>query len=406
MNYTYRVRDGSGRILRGTMKAENRNSVIQALLHQDYTILEIREHESKEAGPREVFSFNWFQPIKIKDLSLFTRQLSVMVGAGLPIVRSFKILEEQTQNARLCKIAGQIREDLEAGLSLHEALERHSQIFSPMYVSMVKAGETGGALDAVLQRLADTLEREQEINAKIKSASVYPVMVLSIAVLVVIFILMFVMPIFVQSYLTAGTELPAFTQFFLNISYFLKEHFLLLFGGVTALVFALKAWGRTPNGRLLFDRLYLQIPLVGKVVNRVAVSRFTRILGTLIRSGVPILQAMEVLQGVVGNRVIGDAIGKVRESIREGQPIAAPLAATGVFEPMVTQMIAVGEETGALDSVLERISVFYDQEVTLAIEALLKSLEPIMVIFVAIIIGMIIVATYLPIFNILSTIYV
>ena len=180
--------------------------------------------------------------------------------------------------------------------------------------------------------------------------------------------------------------------------------FLLLLLGIIVLVFALKAWGRTPNGRLFFDNLYLKMPIVGKTVNRVAVSRFTRIMGTLIRSGVPILQALEVMQGVVGNRVIGDAIGRARESIREGQSIAAPLAATGVFEPMVTQMIAVGEETGALDDMLERMSVFYDNEVTFAVDAMLKSLEPVMVIFVAVIIGMIIIATYLPVFNIITTI--
>ena len=405
MNYAYRVRDASGGIIQGTMEAESRNSVIEALLRQQYTILDIREDLNREAAQKRAVNFSLFETIKINDLSLFTRQLSTMVGAGLPIIRSFQILEEQTKNTLLRKIAGQIKEDLEEGLALNEALARHPKAFSPMYVSMVRAGETGGSLDIVLQRLADTLERDREINSKIKSASVYPIMVLSIAILVVIFILMFVMPTFVESYTSAGTELPAFTQFFLNISYFLRDYFFLLILGIIVLVFVLKAWGRTPNGRLFFDNLYLKMPIVGKTVNRVAVSRFTRILGTLIRSGVPILQALEVMQGVVGNRVIGDAIGRARESIREGQSIAAPLAMTGVFEPMVPQMIAVGEETGALDDMLERMSVFYDNEVTFAVDAMLKSLEPVMVIFVAVIIGMIIIATYLPIFNLVGTMY-
>jgi len=404
VNYAYRVRDASGGIVKGIMEAESRNSVIESLLRQQYTIMEIREVQRKEAH-KHALKFSLFETIKINDLSLFTRQLSTMIGAGLPIVRSFKILEEQTKNTHLRKIAGQVKEDLEEGLALNEALARHPKAFSPMYVSMVRAGETGGSLDIVLQRLADTLERDREINSKIKSASVYPVMVMSIAILVVVLILMFVMPIFVESYISTGTELPAFTQFFLTISYFLKDYFLLLLLGVFVLVLGLKAWGRTPSGRLLFDYFYLKMPIAGTVVNRVAVSRFTRILGTMIRSGVPILQALEVLQGVVSNRVIGDAVGRARKSIREGQSLAAPLAATGVFEPMVSQMIAVGEETGALDDILERISVFYDNEVTLAVDAMLKSLEPVMVIFVAIVIGMIIVATYLPIFNILSTMY-
>ena len=404
MNYTYRVRGRDGKIVKGTLEADNRNLVIDALLRQQYTILEIKEDKDKEATQKNALNFSWFEKVTINDISLFTRQLSTMVGAGLPIVRSFSILEKQTQNSLLRKIAGQVQEDLEGGLALNEALGRHPKTFSPMYVSMVQAGETGGALDTVLDRLADTLERDREINSKIKSASVYPILVMSVAILVVVFILMFVMPSFVESYASSGTELPAFTQFFLNISYFLKDYFLLLILGIIVLVFVLKAWGRTSQGRLFFDTMYLKMPIVGKAVSRIAVSRFTRILGTLIKSGVPILQALEVLEGVVGNRVIGDAIGQARESIREGQSIAVPLAATGVFEPMVSQMIAIGEETGALDDMLERMSVFYDNEVTLAVDAMLKSMEPVMIIFVAGIIGMIIIATYLPVFNIIGTI--
>lgn len=404
MNYTYRVRGRDGKIVKGTLEADNRNLVIDALLRQQYTILEIKEDKDKEATQKNALNFSWFEKVTINDLSLFTRQLSTMVGAGLPIVRSFNILEKQTQNSLLRKIAGQVQEDLEGGLALNEALGRHPKTFSPMYVSMVQAGETGGALDTVLDRLADTLERDREINSKIKSASVYPILVMSVAILVVVFILMFVMPSFVESYASSGTELPAFTQFFLNISYFLKDYFLLLILGIIVLVFVLKAWGRTSQGRLFFDTMYLKMPIVGKAVSRIAVSRFTRILGTLIKSGVPILQALEVLEGVVGNRVIGNAIGQARESIREGQSIAVPLAATGVFEPMVSQMIAIGEETGALDDMLERMSVFYDNEVTLAVDAMLKSMEPVMIIFVAGIIGMIIIATYLPVFNIIGTI--
>lgn len=404
MNYTYRVRGRDGKIVKGTLEADNRNLVIDALLRQQYTILEIKEDKDKEATQKNALNFSWFEKVTINDISLFTRQLSTMVGAGLPIVRSFNILEKQTQNSLLRKIAGQVQEDLEGGLALNEALGRHPKTFSPMYVSMVQAGETGGALDTVLDRLADTLERDREINSKIKSASVYPILVMSVAILVVVFILMFVMPSFVESYASSGTELPAFTQFFLNISYFLKDYFLLLILGIIVLVFVLKAWGRTSQGRLFFDTMYLKMPIVGKAVSRIAVSRFTRILGTLIKSGVPILQALEVLEGVVGNRVIGDAIGQARESIREGQSIAVPLAATGVFEPMVSQMIAIGEETGALDDMLERMSVFYDNEVTLAVDAMLKSMEPVMIIFVAGIIGMIIIATYLPVFNIIGTI--
>ena len=403
MIFSYRALDTAGAVVRGTLEADNRNLVIESLLHQNYTIVEIKEDRNKEAAKKSSLSFSLFENVKINDLSLFTRQLSTMISAGLPIVRSFQILEEQTRNPMLRRAVGDIRTNLEGGMALNDCMAQHPKIFSPMYVSMVKAGETGGALDTILSRLADTLERDREINSKVKSASIYPIMILCVALLVVIFILTFVMPTFVEQFDASGTELPAFTAFFMGVSYFIRDNGLLLLIVIILLVVGLKWVGTKPNGRLFFDRLYLNLPIVGKAIKRIAVSRFTRILGTLIKSGVPILEALEVLRGVVGNQVISDAIGEARDSIREGQSVAAPIAATGVFEPMVTQMISVGEETGALDDMLERMAVFYDNEVNFAIDALLKSLEPIMIIFVAGIIGAIIIATYLPIFNIVST---
>jgi type IV pilus assembly protein PilC len=403
MIFYYRALDTAGAVVRGTLEADNRNLVIESLLHQNYTIVEIKEDRNKEAAKKSSLNITLFESVKINDLSLFTRQLSTMVSAGLPIVRSFQILEEQTRSPMLRRAVGDIRTNLEGGMALNDCMAQHPKIFSPMYVSMVKAGETGGALDTILSRLADTLERDREINSKVKSASIYPIMILCVALLVVIFILTFVMPVFVEQFTSSGTELPAFTAFFMGVSYFIRDNGLLLLIVIVLLVVGLKWVGTKPNGRLFFDRLYLNLPIVGKAINRIAVSRFTRILGTLIKSGVPILEALEVLRGVVGNRVISDAIGEARDSIREGQSVAAPIAATGVFEPMVTQMISVGEETGALDDMLERMAVFYDNEVNFAIDALLKSLEPIMIIFVAGIIGAIIIATYLPIFNIVST---
>jgi len=404
MIFSYRALDTAGAVVRGTLEADNRNLVIESLLHQNYTIVEIKEDRNKEAAKKSSLNITLFESVKINDLSLFTRQLSTMVSAGLPIVRSFQILEEQTRSPMLRRAVGDIRTNLEGGMALNDCMAQHPKIFSPMYVSMVKAGETGGALDTILSRLADTLERDREINSKVKSASIYPIMILCVALLVVIFILTFVMPVFVEQFTSSGTELPAFTAFFMGVSYFIRDNGLLLLIVIVLLVVGLKWVGTKPNGRLFFDRLYLNLPIVGKAINRIAVSRFTRILGTLIKSGVPILEALEVLRGVVGNRVISDAIGEARDSIREGQSVAAPIAATGVFEPMVTQMISVGEETGALDDMLERMAVFYDNEVNFAIDALLKSLEPIMIIFVAGIIGAIIIATYLPVFNIISTI--
>lgn len=404
MIYSYRALDTGREVIKGSLEADNRNLVIEYLLRQNYTILEIKADREKEIANKSALHFSWLESVKINDISLFTRQLATMVGSGLPIVRSFQILEEQTKNPMLRRATEDIRTNLEGGWTLNDCMAGHPRIFSPMYVSMVRAGETGGALDTILSRLADTLERDREINAKVKSASIYPIMVLCVAMLVVIFILTFVMPTFVEQFAATGTALPAFTQFFMNISYFIRNHGLWLFIAIIMLVTGLKWAGRQPGGRLLLDHLYLKMPIIGKAVNRIAVSRFTRILGTLLKSGVPILEALEVLKGVVGNRVISDAIGAAKDSIREGQSIAAPLAATQVFEPMVTQMIAVGEETGTLDEMLERMAVYYDNEVTFAIDAMLKAMEPVMIIFVGIIIGSIIIATYLPVFNIIQTV--
>jgi len=404
MIYSYRALDAAGTLVKGTLEAENRNLVVEALLSQHYTIVDLKEDKNKEAVKKGQINITLFEKVKIADLSLFTRQLSTMVSAGLPIVRSFEILEEQTKNDMLKRAIGDIKTNLEGGLTLHDSLAQHPKIFSTMYSSMVKAGETGGALDNVLTRLADTLERDREIESKIKSASVYPIMVMSMAVIIVIVILTFVMPVFVNQFASSGTPLPAFTQFFMNISDFIRTLWYALILGIAVLVFGLKWVGTKPNGRLFFDRLYLKMPIIGKVTNRIAVSRFTRVLGTLLKSGVPILEALDVLKGVVGNRVISDAIGEARSSIREGQSIAAPIASTQVFEPMVPQMISVGEETGALDEMLERMAKFYDNEVTFAIDAMLKAMEPAMIIIVGIIIGSIIVAIYLPVFNIITTI--
>ncbi|HZJ85305.1 MAG TPA: type II secretion system F family protein [Syntrophomonadaceae bacterium] len=404
MIFSYRAMNASGGIVTGTLEADNRSLLIDSLQNQNLTILEIKEDKDKAAAQKAAININLFQSVKINDLSLFTRQLSTMISAGLPIVRSLNILEDQTKNPMLRKAIADIHTNLEGGLALNECMARHPKIFSPMYVSMVAAGETGGTLDTILSRLADTLERDREINSKVKSASIYPIMILSVAVIVVVFILAFVMPVFVEQFTSSGAELPAFTAFFLGISYFIRAKGLWIFIALVIMVVSLKWVGSQPKGRRFFDLMYLKMPIIGKAVNRIAVSRFTRILGTLIRSGVPILEALEVLRGVVGNRVISDAIGEAKESIREGQTIAAPLAATGVFEPMVTQMIAVGEETGTLDEMLERMAVYYDNEVTFAIDALLKSLEPVMIIIVAVIVGSIIIAIYLPVFNIITTV--
>lgn len=387
----------NGTIKKGKLVAENKNLMIQNLLKQNYVVLDVKEE--KEQGKNIELKFTFLESVPLKDLMVFTRQLATMIAAGLPIIRCFNILQDQTRNPKLKRITGEIKDDLEGGMALWEAIEKHEDLFSSMFVSMIRAGEAGGVLDVVLEKLADHQERDQEIRSKVKSASTYPVIMLAVALLVITFILTFVLPTFTDMF--GGKEnMPAFTLFFLNISGFIKSYGLFILIGIIALYFAGTAWGKKPSGRLFFDSLYLKLPLLGKTINRVAVARFTRVMGVLISSGVPILQSLEVLKGVVGNQVIANAIAKSKESIKEGQSIAAPLEETGVFEPMVTQMIAIGEETGRLDEMLGRMADFYDREVTYAIESTMAALEPILLIFVAVIVGMIVIATYLPVFSV------
>ncbi len=376
MLYSYQARDMAGNIFKGLMEADSRTMVVQNLLHQNYVVLDVREEKVRSAARGREINLNALHPVKTRDLAAYTRQLSTMIGAGLPIIRCFSILAEQTQNPNLRKASLDISSDLESGLALWEALRRHKAIFPSMFVYMVRSGEAGGVLDEVLTRLADNLEREEEIKHKVRSASVYPIILLTLAVLVVAFMLTYIMPSFVASFTQAGQELPAYTRFMMGISAFLSSYGLLIIIALLLIAALLMYWGRQDSGRLFFDSLYLKLPLVGKTVNRVVVSRFTRTLGALIGAGVPIVQALEVLEDAVGNKVIGNSIARARASIKEGQPIAAPLRETGVFEPMVTHMIAVGEETGSLDEMLERIAAFYDREVKYAVEALTSALEP------------------------------
>lgn len=333
-----------------------------------------------------------------------TRQLATMIAAGLPLLRSLSILGDQADNKKLKKAIFQVRDDIEEGMSLGEALARHPGIFSPVYINMVRAGETGGVLEPVLERLGEHMEREQEINSRVKAASIYPSIIMIFAVLMVIFIITFVMPTFVTMFQGAGVDLPGPTRALLAMSTFLRQQWLYLLLGIVITVFLLKRWGRAPAGRLFFDNLYLHLPVIGKTLSRVTVARFARTMGTLLRSGIPVLQALEVVENVVSNAVISNAIKKARENISEGDSITVPLEQSGVFEPMVTQMIAVGEETGALDEMLMRMSDYFEKEVMYMVDNMMAVIEPIMILFVALLVGGIVIATLMPIFEIVNTV--
>ncbi|MGE5455180.1 MAG: type II secretion system F family protein, partial [Methylocystaceae bacterium] len=369
LKYRYRVKDKMGKTQQGVLDGENRNLVLESLVGQGYYVLQLEEQKNK--GLSMEISWPTFTRVSTRELSAFTRQLATMINAGLSILKCFSILGKQTNNPGLKKAVLQIRDDLEAGMPLYQALNKHPKIFSRMFVSMVRAGELGGILDQVLDRLSEHLEREQEISSKVKSASVYPTIISIFAVLVVFFIITFVMPTFTDMFVQAGVPLPTPTRVLLKAGIFLKSSWYLIFGAIILLVLGIKQWKKTSAGRLFFDTLILRIPVVGTTISRVTVARFARTMGTLVQSGIPVLAALEAVEEVVGNEVIARAIRKSRASIREGDTISRPLAETGVFEPMVTQMIAVGEETGTLDDMLVRISAYFEREVMYLIDALM-----------------------------------
>ncbi|MEN6391750.1 MAG: type II secretion system F family protein [Syntrophomonas sp.] len=399
MKYAYNVRTRQGKYLSGVLEAENREAVIQSLLAQNYSVLSLKD---ASASSKEINIS--FARVKTRDLVLMTRQLATMISAGLSIIRCFSILEQQASNAKLKTALREVRQDISEGLPLWQALAKHPRIFSNIYVSMVKAGELGGMLDEVLERLCLHLEREQEINAKIKAASIYPAIISIFAIIMMMGIMIFVMPMFIDMFKSYGSELPAPTRMLIKVSDFLRGYWMFWIPGLVIIIYALRKSGKTEGGREFWDKLYLKLPVVGKTIGQIGVARFARTMGTLVRAGIPILQALEVMEEVAGNVVMKKAIHSARVSITEGDSIADPLAATGVFEPMVTQMIAVGEETGSLDDMLVRMSDYFEREVMHMVDALMAVLEPLLIIFVALMVGAIVIATLLPVFDIVSTV--
>lgn len=360
--------------------------------------------EVQQSSPSIEVDFSALMKVNPRELCVMTRQLATMLGAGLPIIRSFNILAEQASDRKIKKAATNIREDLEAGLQLWEAVSKHPGVFSNVYVSMIRAGEMGGIMEPILNRLTEHLEREQEISAKVKAASIYPAVISVFALLMIFFIITFVMPTFVNMFASSGVELPAPTRVLLSIGTTMRSKGIFILAGLAAVIFLLKAWGKKESGRLFYDRLYLKLPVIGPAVSRITVARFARTMGTLVKSGIPVLQALEIVEDVVGNAVIAKAVGSARASIREGQSIALPLVQSGVFEPMVTQMIAVGEETGALDEMLVRMSDYFEREVIYMVENIMAIIEPLLIMIVALLVGGIVIATLLPIFSIVNTV--
>jgi type IV pilus assembly protein PilC len=341
--------------------------------------------------------------VKPKVLTTFTRQLATLVDAGLPLLRGLRVLEKQERNANLKKILGELSLSIEGGSTFSEGLAQHPKVFNRLFVNMVKAGELGGVLEVVLKRLAEFSEKAQKIKGKVKAALFYPIAVLIVAVGIMILLMCFVVPKFKDVFAGMGMTLPWFTTFVLGISEIIKDHILPTLGGVVvAVIIFLLIINKTKLGRLLWDKFKLKMPALGPVISKVAISRFTRTLGTLVSSGVPILQALTIVKETAGNVVISNAIVKVHESVKEGETITAPLEASGVFPPMVVSMVDVGEQTGAMPEMLLKIADNYDEEVDNAVSAMTSLLEPIMIVFLAVIVGSIVIAMFLPLISMIS----
>jgi len=395
-SFTYTARAVNGELKTATVQAANREDVVAQLRRQRLTVVKVDEEAAKKK-PRA-------GAIKMRDIVIFTRQFSTMINSGLPLVQALDILSKQTENKTLADVTRAVVFDVESGHTVADALAKHPRAFSELYVNMVAAGEAGGILDTILMRLAVFMEKTDALIRKVKGAMIYPGVIMSVAVIAISVLLVFVIPVFEKMFGSVGLALPLPTRIVIGISAFLRGYWWALGAAITGGVFALRSYYATPSGKLQIDKMLLSMPVLGDVLRKSAVSRFTRTLGTLISSGVSILDGLEITAKTAGNRVIQDAIMSSRSSIAGGDTIAAPLAKSNVFPPMVISMISVGESTGGLDEMLSKIADFYDEEVDAAVSGLLALFEPVMIVFLGVIVGGMVVAMYLPIFDMINAV--
>jgi type IV pilus assembly protein PilC len=398
--FSYKAKTSAGLVMSGNIDADEQKGAVEKLRSQKLVVLEIAE---KHEGPLDkIKAFIASQQkghVTSKDLVLFSRQLSTLVSAGVPIVQSLGILETQAENPAFKEVLGAVKGDIEAGLSISDALKKHPDAFPDLYTSMIKAGELGGILDTILERLTVFMESSEQLKAKVKGAMMYPAIVLSICATVTCFLMVFVIPTFKNIFASFGAELPLPTQILIDISDTMKHFWYILIAIPFCGWKGFEAFYKTDKGHHIVDRFTLKAPIFGLILKKVAVARFTRTLGTLIKSGVPIMQALETVAATAGNVVIAEAILLTRESIREGGHLSDPLKKSGIFPNMVTSMISVGEETGALDIMLSKIADFYDQEVDTAVKGLTSLIEPIVIVVMGVVIGTIVVAMFMPMFG-------
>jgi type IV pilus assembly protein PilC len=395
--YSWEARSKSGSVQKGVMEASSAALVEAQLKKYGLTGITVKEEGKKFA--LKLPGLGGGAKIETKDLVVFTRQFATMIDSGLPLVQCLDILASQQENKTFKVILYKVKEDVESGSTFADALGKHPKAFDQLYVNLVAAGEVGGILDTILNRLAAYIEKAMKLKKQVKGAMVYPMTIMSIAVIVVGVILVFVIPTFAKMFADFGGELPLPTKIVIALSNYLKKYIIVMIGAFFAIRYAFAKYYATPNGKKIIDRLALKAPVFGPLIRKVSVAKFTRTLGTMISSGVPIMDGLEIVAKTAGNKIVEEAIYKVRQAISEGKTMAEPLAASGVFPPMVVQMISVGEATGAMDAMLNKIADFYDDEVDDAVGALTSMMEPLLMVFLGVVVGGLVVAMYLPIFK-------
>jgi len=404
VEFSYTVRDNQGRMIDATAQADSLAILRARLISRGLEVVEIQEKNRALAVTAYLQgALDALERVQLRDLVIFSRQFAAMVSAGVAMLRTLTIIVDQCQNKKMRATLDDVRKSVESGLSLSDALAKHPQVFDKLYVSMVRAGEAGGILAEVLKRLADFLESRQKLETKVRSAMVYPTAVLFVAIGVFWAMLTFILPIFQGLFKNIGGDLPAYTQFLVMLSEYMRSIWMGLFMIALAVgVWMLRRYYKTEVGRLAIDGVLLSMPLFGDLIKKVAIARFSRTFGTLIRAGVPMLTALDVVKDTADNAVIAKAVDKVYTEVRQGGTISKPMSKTSIFPAMVTQMVAVGEETGKLDDMLSKVADFYDMEVENAVEALTSMLEPIMVVGIGGIVGSVVIGMYLPIFTVIN----
>jgi type IV pilus assembly protein PilC len=398
--FKYAVRDKAGKAVEGVLEGDNKDAVSAKLRSMGYVIVSL---EQSGGVLSSLNSITFGTGVKPKDITIFSRQFATMIGAGLSLTKCLSILGQQTESPALRVIITQIGKDVESGQSLSDAMSKHPKVFPPIFVNMVRSGETGGVLDEVLNRVADHFEREAMIKGRIKSAMTYPIAMGALVLIILIAMLIFVVPTFQSMFASMGGALPLPTQILVNISEGargLPGLFTVI--GVIAIVVAFRWWKGTENGRYTWDSIKLRMPVFGKLIRKMALSRFTRTFGTLVAAGVPILSALDIVGSTSGNEVIHRAVRKVRSAIKEGETIAKPLGENPIFPAMVVQMISVGEETGALDAMLAKVAEFYDEEVTAGVDGITSLIEPLMMATLGLVVGGVVIALYMPMFEVIN----